>query len=45
MCIRDRYRGNISAEPLLSYFEAVNQIPDVLVATSLDIPDFINQEQ
>ena len=39
------YRGNISAEPLLSYFEAVNQIPDVLVATSLDIPDFINQEQ
>ncbi len=39
------YRGNISAEPLLSYFEAVNQIPDVLVATSLDNPDFINQEQ
>lgn len=38
-------RGNISAEPLLSYFESVNQIPDVLVATSLDIPDFINQEQ
>lgn len=38
-------RGNTSAEPLLSYFESVGQIPDVLVATSLDIPDFINQEQ
>lgn len=33
-------RGYTSAEPLLSYFRAVNQLPDVLVASSLDISDF-----
>lgn len=34
------YRGYTSAAPLLDYFEAINEIPDVLIATNADIPDF-----
>lgn len=33
-------RGYTSAEPLLSYFEAIGEIPDVLAATTWDISDF-----
>lgn len=34
------YRGYTSADPLLDYFSAVNEYPDILVATDMDIPDF-----
>lgn len=33
-------RGYTSAEPLLSYFRAIGEMPDVLVATTWDISDF-----
>ncbi len=33
-------RGYTSAGPLLSYFEAIDETPDVLVATTWDISDF-----
>lgn len=34
------YRGYTSATPLLNYFEAINEIPDVLIATNAEISDF-----
>lgn len=33
-------RGYTSAEPLLSYFRAIGEIPDVLVAATWDVSDF-----
>lgn len=33
-------RGYTSADPLLSYFEAIEETPDVLAATTWDISDF-----
>ena len=33
-------RGYTSADPLLSYFEAIDETPDVLAATTWDISDF-----
>ena len=36
------YRGYTSAAPLLDYFSAINEYPDILVATDMDVPDFYN---
>lgn len=33
-------RGYTSSKPLMDYFKAINQTPDILVATSLDVNDF-----
>ena len=33
-------RGYTSAAPLLDYFEAMQEIPDVLIAMDMDIADF-----
>lgn len=37
-------RGYTSAEPLLSYFQAVGKVPDILVATSDSVPDFMDNK-
>lgn len=39
------YRGYTSAAPLLDYFEIVKKVPDVLVATDMDIKDFYNNSK
>ena len=38
-------RGYTSAKPLLTYFEAMGEYPDILVATSLDVPDFLENDK
>lgn len=37
-------RGFTAASPLTDYFQAIAETPDILVATSLDIQDFYNNE-
>lgn len=34
------YKGYTSATPLLDYFEIMEEIPDVLIATDMDVKDF-----
>lgn len=39
------YRGNISAEPLISYFEMMNnRYPDIIIATNSDPSDFFDND-
>lgn len=35
-------QGYTSAAPLLDYFEVIKEVPDVLVATNMDVSDFYN---
>ena len=38
-------RGYTSSSPLLEYFQAMGEIPDILIATDMDVPDFYNNSK